>query len=301
MNSSGDLIFDAIKNRNTLIKWKIAAVFFIVLTIAVISTTKLGSNYPLSPYIARVELQGEITDDKNFKETLDKIAKDHNIKAVIMHINSPGGGFFASEDLYHTIRKLSAQKPIVGVVEGMAASGGFLAAVATDYIVARYSSLTGSIGVIMSAYDVEELSQKIGINFYEIKTPKMKAEPSLFKKASPEAVAMLKEEVDQAYKFFAKLVSERRKIKLDTLLRISDGRVFNGQKALELKLIDKIGGEDEALSWLKSKAKIDKKLEVREYKIEDKNLHNFLQEFSSAIKVINGFAKKLQNNFELRS
>lgn len=297
MEIKGDVIFDSIKNRNNLIKWKILTAFLAVIALAVIfSSPQKGKTIVSTPYIARIYIDGEIVDDFSRRKSLTEIAEDHNIKAVILQINSPGGGFFASEDLYHSLRKISEKKPIVAVINSIATSGGYLAAVATDYIVARYSSATGSIGVIFSTFNVEELTKKLGVNFYDIKTPRMKAEPSIFKKPSDEVVKTIQEDVADGYKFFAGIVANRRKIKTDFLMSVSDGRVFNGQKAMKLGLIDQLGGEEEALYWLREHKKINPKLEVTDYFSEKNPIKAILEDMGTMVKNAKIFSTHLFNN-----
>ena len=184
-----------------------------------------------------------------------------------MHINSPGGTVAGSEQLYDALMQLKAKKPMVVVVDGLAASGGYIAAMAADHIVAQQSALVGSIGVIFQYPNVTELLKTIGVKVEEIKSSPLKAAPSGFEPTSPEARAAVESIVMDSYAWFRGLVRDRRQLDGALLERVSDGRVFTGRQAIELKLIDALGDEQTAIDWLAKEKNIDAKTPVRDYRL----------------------------------
>jgi protease IV len=212
--------------------------------------------------IARVSIESEISEDRTREEKLKKIADNDKIKAVIVHINSPGGTVFGGESTYYAIREIAHKKPVVVVMGSFAASAGYMVSIAADYIIARNSTLTGSIGVLFISADVTEFAKKLGIKPIILKSGRLKAEPLPFKKMDEEVREYTMETIMDNYEIFVNMVSERRKLSKKSLLKIADGRVMTGRQALSYNLIDEIGGEDVALKWLHEKKSINKGLKV---------------------------------------
>ena len=185
-----------------------------------------------------------------------------------MHINSPGGTTAGSEQLYDALVRLKAKKPVVVVVEGLAASGGYITAIAADHIVAKQSSLVGSIGVLFQFPNFTELMKTVGVKVEEVKSSPLKAAPNGFEPTSPEARAALDALVKDSYAWFRGLVKERRGMDDALLEKVADGRVFTGRQAVELKLIDQLGDEKTAVAWLVAEKKIKSDLPVRDFKLE---------------------------------
>ena len=184
-----------------------------------------------------------------------------------MHINSPGGTTAGSEQLYDALVRLKAKKPLVVVVEGLAASGGYIAAIASDHIIAQQSSLVGSIGVLFQFPNFSELLKTVGVKVEEVKSSPLKAAPNGFEPTSPEARAALDSLVKNSYAWFRGLVKERRGMDDALLEKVADGRVFTGRQAVELKLIDQLGDEKTAVAWLVAQKGIKADLPVRDYKL----------------------------------
>ena len=184
-----------------------------------------------------------------------------------MHINSPGGTTAGSEQLYDALVRLKAKKPLVVVVEGLAASGGYITAIAADHIVAQQSSLVGSIGVLFQFPNFTELMKTVGVKVEEVKSSPLKAAPNGFEPTSPEARAALDALVKDSYAWFRGLVKERRGMDDALLEKVADGRVFTGRQAVELKLIDQLGDEKAAVAWLVAEKKIKSDLPVRDFKL----------------------------------
>ena len=184
-----------------------------------------------------------------------------------MHINSPGGTTAGSEQLYDALVRLKAKKPLVVVVEGLAASGGYITAIAADHIIAQQTSLVGSIGVLFQFPNFAELMKTVGVKVEEVKSSPLKAAPNGFEPTSPEARAALDALVKDSYAWFRGLVKERRGMDDALLEKVADGRVFTGRQAVDLKLIDQLGDEKTAVAWLVAEKKIKSDLPVRDFKL----------------------------------
>jgi len=214
------------------------------------------------------------------EQHLADLADNKSVKAVVVHINSGGGTVYGGESLYKSLRKIAAKKPVAAVLGSTATSAAYMAAIATDHIVAGQSTLTGSIGAVFVSPEFSELAKKVGINFVIIKSGKLKAEPLPFHKASQEVLEHINNLVMDDYYMFVDLVSERRKLTKDYVLKLADGGVMTGTTAFKKKLVDAIGSEQEALDWLYQVRKINKKLKVRDadfYQAQD-NLYSIFKD-----------------------
>jgi protease-4 len=269
MSFESDVIVDRRRLRRKLTFWRVLAGLVVIAAIVSIAalTTQSGQN-ALSGRraIARVNIEGLIRSDRERVEALERLEKS-NAAAVIVHINSPGGTTAGSEQLYDALVSLKAKKPMVVVVEGLAASGGYIAALASDHIIAQQSSLVGSIGVLFQYPNVSELLKTVGVKVEEVKSSPLKAAPNGFEPTSPEARAALDMLVKDSYAWFRGLVKERRKMDEDALQAVADGRVFTGHQAIDLKLIDQLGDEKTAVAWLVAENKIGADLPVRDFKL----------------------------------
>jgi len=189
---------------------------------------------------------------------------------VIVHINSPGGTTSGSEELHDSLKRLKEAKPMVVVVDGLAASGGYIAAIAADHIVAGDTSLVGSIGVLFQYPNFTDALKTLGIKVEEIKSSPLKAAPNGFEPTSPEARAAIEAIVMDSYAWFKDLVKNRRQLDDAALERVADGRVFTGRQGVGLKLVDELGDERTALAWLEKEKNIDPKTPVRDYRLRDR-------------------------------
>ncbi|HSG94972.1 MAG TPA: S49 family peptidase, partial [Afifellaceae bacterium] len=176
------------------------------------------------------------------------------------------------------IREAAEKKPVVAVIDGLGASAAYMTAIAADHIVARESAITGSIGVIFQFPHFEELMDKIGVEYSEVKSAPLKAEPSLFSEPSAEALAMIQSVVDDTFEWFVGLVAERRGLDAVQARRLADGRIVTGRQALEAKMIDSIGGEPEARAWLASQRGVSEDLPVVEWKDSEIPFASFASE-----------------------
>jgi protease-4 len=271
MSLDTDHIVDRRRLRRKLTFWRVVAVLVAIIGVvgAYALTQRTGSSLaqPLTPQISRVTIQGIIMGDHERTEALDNLARSRNTLAVIVHIDSPGGTVTGSEELHQALRRVAAQKPTVVVVDGMAASGGYMAAMAADHIIAQNSSLLGSIGVLFQFPNLTDLLSKIGVKVEEIKSSPLKAAPNGLEPTTPEARAAIEALVVDSYAWFKGIVKDRRKLEGEALDRVVDGRVFTGRQSIDLKLADEIGREQEAIDWLAKSNDIDPKMPVRDWRL----------------------------------
>ncbi|HWG03856.1 MAG TPA: signal peptide peptidase SppA [Beijerinckiaceae bacterium] len=263
-NIASDYLVDRRQLRRRLSFWRVFA--FVALAIALIAgffRFEGRGGLSFSPYIARVGISGLITGDRATLQEL-KLLEQSRAAAIILSIESPGGTTSGSEREYDAIRRLAAKKPVVAVVDDLAASGAYITALGADYIVAPGNSLVGSIGVLFQYPDFSKLLGTIGVQVDEVKSSPLKAAPNSFEPTSPEARAALAALVADSYAWFKGLVQDRRHMNDEELAVVSDGRVFTGRQALPLKLIDAVGGEQEAVDWLENTKKIPKNLPIRD-------------------------------------
>ncbi len=232
--------------------WRGFAVAFGVLFLIGLIVGSTAGMRPASPHIAVFEINDIIFDDPQRDALLAEIRDAEAAKAVMLRINSPGGTTVGSEALHEAIRDIAETKPVVAVIGEVAASGGYIAAIAADHVIARGNSITGSIGVIMEYPDVTGLMETLGVEMETIRSSDLKAEPSPFRPANPRATILQQAMIDDSYQWFRSLVGERRNLSGNALDEVANGTVFTGRMALENQLIDAIGGADEARDYLES-------------------------------------------------
>jgi len=272
MSLDADLIVDRRRLRRKLTFWRALAIAVVVLGIAgaaALAGNRIGI-YGVRPYIARVNISGLIRGDQDRVEQLDRLARSSLARAVIVHVDSPGGTTAGSEQLFDSLSRLRDNKPLVVVVDSMAASGGYITALAGDHIVAQQTSLVGSIGVLFQYPNVADLLNKIGVKVESVKSTPLKAAPNGFEPTSPEATAALNAIIQDSYGWFKGLVKDRRHLTDDQLAAIDDGRVFTGHQGIDLKLIDELGDERAGLDWLAKEKHVDTKLPVRDYELHSR-------------------------------
>ena len=269
MSLDADLIVDRRRMRRKLTFWRVIAIGVIVLAVAGVAA--LGSNRAgftgVRPYIARVTIEGLIRGDRDRVQAIDRLARSSLARAVIVHVDSPGGTTAGSEQLYDSLSRLRDKKPLVIVVDSLAASGAYITALAGDHIVAQQTSLVGSIGVLFHYPNFAAMLDKIGVKVEGVKSSPLKASPNGFEPTSPEAKAALESIIKDSYAWFKGLVQDRRHLSDSELQTVSDGRVFTGHQAIGLKLVDELGDERAALAWLAKEKNVDAKLPVRDYEL----------------------------------
>ena len=268
MSLDADAIVDRRRMRRKLTFWRVTAV--VVALVAIGGGALLfvpGSRLmPPGAYISRIKIQGLIRGNQDRIEALERLGRSR-ASAVIVHIDSPGGTTAGSEQLYDALRDLQSKKPMVVVVDGLAASGAYIAALSADHIIANETSLVGSIGVRFQYPNFTDVLKTIGIKVEEVKSSPLKAAPNGFEPTSPEARAAIEAIVLDSYAWFKDLVKNRRKMDNGQLTRVADGRVFTGRQAIGLKLVDGLGNEKTALAWLEKERKVPANTPVRDYSL----------------------------------
>jgi protease IV len=268
MSLDSDVIVDRRRLRRKLTFWRVLAVAIAIAAIGVVGTlvSRGRAGFTTTGSIARVTIEGLIRSDQDRVEALERLEKSR-ADAVIVHINSPGGTTAGSEQLYDSLMRLKAKKPLVVVVEGLAASGGYITAIAADHIIAQQTSLVGSIGVLFQFPNFSEVLKTIGVKVEEVKSSPLKAAPNGFEPTSPEARDALDALVKDSYAWFKGIVKDRRGMDDAQLEKVADGRVFTGRQAVDLKLVDQIGDEKTAVAWLVENKGVAKDLPVRDFKL----------------------------------
>jgi protease-4 len=274
MSLDADQIVDRRRMRRKLTFWRVFAVLLAIFGVIGLGAAMRSPGMDLltgqgGASIARVSITGLIRSDPERVAAFERLANSR-VKAVVVHINSPGGTTAGSEELHHSLIGLKSKKPMVVVVDGLAASGGYIAAIAADHIVAQETSLVGSIGVLFQFPNVGELLSKVGVSMEEIKSSPLKAAPNGFEPTSPEARAAIADLVKDSYDWFRNLVKTRRQLDDAGLDRVADGRVFTGRQGVPLRLVDELGDEQTAIAWLAKESNIDPKTPVRDYSLHDR-------------------------------
>ena len=266
-----DYILDRHRLRRKLTFWRVICVVAVIGLIGLAAWSMSGDKTATGEkHVARLALSGLLTGDRETLKLIDGIAKS-NAAGVIVTIESPGGTTTGAEKIYAELRRLAAKKPVVAVIETTGASGAYIAAMGADRIVAHGNSLVGSIGVLFQYPNLSRAMETIGVKMEEIKSSPLKAAPNPFEDASPEARAALASLVTDSYDWFRDLVRERRNLTEEELKVVADGRVFTGRQALQVKLVDQLGSERDAIAWLEAERKIDKGLPLREWRRPSKS------------------------------
>ena len=263
-----ETVIDRRRLKRRVTAWRLAAIALGLLALALYLLGDSGSGGPASllPHVARVSVSGIITDDRKMNELLEKIGKSSQVKAVILDIDSPGGTTTGGEAMYDAVRRLAEKKPVVAVCGTLATSAAYIVALATDRIFVYGNTITGSVGVIFQWAEVTELLHTLGIKVEEVRSGPLKAVPSPFEPADEKARALTEEMVQEAKVWFIDLVSKRREIDAASVPGLTEGRIYSGRQAVELKLVDEIGDEKAALSWLAKERDIPASLKVVEWK-----------------------------------
>lgn len=207
--------------------------------------------------VAVLPITGIIADSEGTIEQLKKYAKDDSVKAIVLRINSPGGGVGPSQEIYSEVRKLQGKKTIVASMGALAASGGYYIACAADKIFANPGTITGSIGVIMQFMSVKDLIEKIGLKGMVVKSGEFKDIGSPVREMKPEERKLLQEVVENVHLQFVNAVAEGRKMDRGKVMKIADGRIFSGEQAKELGLVDVLGNLEDAVEEAGKMAKIE--------------------------------------------
>jgi len=200
-----------------------------------------SSRFTFGDKIAVVEVKGVITQSSGIIEELQQYLEDDGVKAIILRIDSPGGGVGPAQEIYREIIKIKSKKKVVTSMGSVAASGGYYIACASDLIVASPGTITGSIGVIMEFSNFEELLKKIGIKGVVLKSGEHKDIGSPFREMTPEEKRIMQEVLDNVHQQFIQAVADGRKLDRSKVVQIADGRIFTGEQAKNLGLVDQMG------------------------------------------------------------
>ena len=286
--------------RRRLFLWRIFS-FLLAMSLLYIFFNNPKTNISSQPHIANYTISGLLVDADQILEDLEYLEFEDNVRAIIITVDSPGGTTVSAEEIFLKIRSISSNKPIVVVMKNIATSGAYLFSIGADRIFARENTITGSVGVLLQWARIDQGLEKLGIEMKEVKSGKLKAEPDLFGESDEEAMALTQKIVDETYTWFLNLVKERRKVEDDAISQISDGRIFTGRQALELNLIDEIGGNREAKFWLIENREINTDLEILIY---DQNKSNNFIELSVAkvmdyFNINSSYGDRLKKNLSL--
>ena len=218
----------------------IVTVFFLLVYVLG-SSTEDGRSFALDNKVGIVKVEGFIGDTRDIVEQLNQFGKDDAIKAVVLRIDSPGGGVASSQEIYAAVTDLKKKKKVITSMGSLAASGGYMVACATDKIVANPGTITGSISAVMHFANAEELLKKLGLKASAVKSGKFKDIGSPVREMTAEERALLQELVDDIYDQFLDMVARDRNLQKENLRKIADGRVFTGRQAQKLGLVDYLG------------------------------------------------------------
>jgi protease IV len=262
MSLETDLLLDRRRLKRRLVFWRVFAVLAVV--VAMVVALRGTGLTPSGAHVARVTVSGIIFEDRKLVEAIDAMSDDSRVKAVILSIDSPGGSVSGGESLHDSIARVAANKPVVAVMGGLAASAGYMIAVPATRILARDSTLTGSIGVLLQTGEISSLLGKLGISAEAIRSGPLKDEPSLTRPLSTEGKAVLQGLVDDMYEQFVGMVADGRHMDPAKVHALADGRAYTGRQALALGLVDAIGGEKDAKAWLAAEKGVSASLPIED-------------------------------------
>ncbi len=239
--------------------------------------------------VALIYAVGEITDiegdgivSRDLVKTINDVEKDSAVKAVVFRISSPGGSAYGSEQIWHALNKLKAKKPLIVSMGDYAASGGYYIACMGDKIFAQPTTITGSIGIFGVIPNIKGLDDKIGITYDGVKTNKMSDAISINRPFTPEERDLMQSYVNRGYELFVKRCADGRKMKTEQIKAIAEGRVWTGEDALKIGLVDKIGGLNDAIKLAVEKAKL-KSYNIKEYPEKEDFMTKFMKNFGKDV------------------
>jgi protease-4 len=267
MTFDTETVLDRRRLRRRVSLWRALAVLAALLAfgLLVFASTE-GAGLAEGRQIARVSVEGIITENRDQLRLLKRVADNKQVMAVILYINSPGGTTTGGEALFEAIREVAKVKPVVAQMGTIATSAAYIAGLATDHMVAHGNTITGSVGVIFQWAEVSQLLDKLGVKMNEVKSGPLKANPSPFQPVDEAGKAAAEQMVAESQRWFVGLVATRRGIDTASVAGLEQGRIYSGREALANKLVDQIGGEPEAVKYLEEKRSIPKGLRVVDVK-----------------------------------
>lgn len=250
------------QQRKRLLLWR--GIALAALAVAVVVLIAPGSHHRTRDSIARLEIRGVIGNDmRPAVDAINRAAKDPHIHGLLLVVDSPGGGVTGGEAVHDAIQSFAAHKPVSVSMQGLAASAGYMISVPAQRIFAYPSTITGSIGVIMMRPDISVLLNRLGVSADAIASGPMKDQSQPFTALKPEGRVMLQGLVDDLFDQFVMMVASGRHRPVDEIRKLADGRPYTGRQAVPLHLIDQIGDEQSALSWLRGQIKDGEAMPVR--------------------------------------
>lgn len=264
MSLDADLLADRRRLRRRLTLWRALAILSIFGALAVLAGLRGSQVLPGTAHVLRLPVTGFIAEDRQLIAALDEAAKNAAVRALIIAINSPGGTMAGGEALHAALRRFAERKPVVAVMGATAASAGYMAALPAHRVLARESTVTGSIGVLLQSFELSELMERLGIRPQIFASGPLKDQPSLFRPLTEEGRAAMDRVIQDLHAQFVGMVAAGRHMDPARARALADGRVFTGRQALEAGLIDAIGGEQEARAWLAAERQVPESLPVQD-------------------------------------
>ena len=223
----------------------------------------------------------EITSE-DLVETINEVKDEKSVKAVVFRVNSPGGSAYGSEQIWHAITELKKVKPVIVSMGDYAASGGYYISCAADSIIAQPNTLTGSIGIFGTIPNIEGLNKKIGLTHDGVKTNKMSDAISLNRAFTPDERNIMQSYINRGYELFTKRCADGRGMNIDSLKAIAEGRVWTGEDAMRIGLVDKLGGLGDAIKIAAGKAKLENYM-VKEFPAKEDIMTRLFKDMNSTV------------------
>ena len=227
--------------------------------------------------MALVEIVGMITDSRDIVNQISEYRRDDSFRGIILRIDSPGGAVAPSQEIYEEVLRTRNEKKVVASLGSIAASGGYYIASSANHIIANPGTLTGSIGVVFASSNVEELIRKVGLKPVVVKSGKFKDAGSPVRPMTEEEQSLLQEVVDDVHSQFVQAIVKGRDLSEGEVRKIADGRVFTGKMALEMNLIDQLGGLEDSIQWMKDTLNLKNRPRIVQQVKEDSFLQFLLE------------------------
>jgi protease-4 len=291
MTFETEAVLDRRRLRRRLSFWRVLAVMAAAMALGLLlfaSAQRMG--LVEQRQIARITIEGIITDDRDLLRLIKRARDNQNVSAVVLAVNSPGGTTVGGEALFEALRDLAGKKPVVAQFGTVAASAAYIVGLASDWIVARGNTITGSVGVIFQWPDLSGLLEKLGIKVNEIKSGPLKANPSPFQPLDQPGRQASEKMVAESQRWFLNLVRSRRMIDTSKVDGLEEGRVFSGREALSHRMIDQIGGESEVVKYLEDQRGVPKGLRIVDWKVSRDSDWSLLRLSARAVARLTGIS-----------
>lgn len=284
MHPETETVLERRRMRRSLTRWRALGVAGLALAAGALflGTEHLG-DLAAPRQIARVAFEGTITEDRDQLALIKRLKDADHVEGVIVFVNSPGGTTTGGEAIYTALRDLAEKKPVVAQFGTVAASAGYIVGLGADHIVARGNTITGSVGVLAQWPEFTDLLDRVGVKVNEVKSGTLKAAPSPFAPMTEGARKVMEDTINDGFRWFLSLVEARRGISTGSVSGLTDGRIFSGREALTHRLVDEIGGEAEAKTWLEEKRGLAKDLDVVDWKPMPQGSWGLSSSLSSAV------------------